>query len=128
MTTKLQEVDLNEVICAKEEYLICVEGKGKSPCFGGEFYYSLDFLGSLSTNCRLKFVLNVLIISNIVLLDSGSPLLYDYFDKWVVVGLTSRSSSSKARHCLGAPTIYERSSYYLPWLKTLTSNRICVVD
>lgn len=40
MTTKLQEVDLNEVICAKEEYLICVEGKGKSPCFGGE----IDFL------------------------------------------------------------------------------------
>ena len=35
MTTKLQEVDLNEVICSKEEYLICVEGKGKSPCFGG---------------------------------------------------------------------------------------------
>lgn len=37
MTTKLQEVELNEVICSKEEYLICVEGKeGKSsPCYGG---------------------------------------------------------------------------------------------
>ena len=94
MTTRLQEVALNEVQCSKEPHLICVAAEGRSPCFG----------------------------------DSGSPLLFSSMGRQFVVGLTSRSSSHLAKYCLGAPTIYERTSYYLPWMRTITQNQFCEVN
>jgi hypothetical protein len=60
--------------------------------------------------------------------DSGSPLLFTTSGRQLVVGLTSRSSSSAAKYCLGAPTIYERTSFYLPWMRTITQNRFCEVE